>query len=93
MSAPVVRRLLASADTLCRVFGRPSEANSLGSLGRLVFRTVLQVNDYLQSVSAEAKSRRTTGADFPQTLSPCRHPAITGIKSRDKSRGLALLVP
>ena len=40
-----MRRLLASADTLCRVFGRPSEANSLGSLGRLVFRTVLQVND------------------------------------------------
>ena len=46
------------------VFGRPSEANGLGSLGRLVFRTVLQVNDYLQSVSAEAKSRRTTGADI-----------------------------
>jgi hypothetical protein len=46
------------------VFGRPSEANSLGSLGRLVFRTVLQVNDYLQSVSAEAKSRRTAGAEI-----------------------------
>jgi hypothetical protein len=46
------------------VFGRPSETNSLGSLGRLVFRTVLQVSDYLQSVSAEAKSRKTTGADI-----------------------------
>jgi hypothetical protein len=46
------------------VFGRPSEANGLGSLGRLVFRTVLQVSDYLQSVSAEAKSHRTTGADI-----------------------------
>jgi hypothetical protein len=46
------------------VFGRPSEANGLGSLGRLMFRTVLQVSDYLQSVSAEARSRRTTGADI-----------------------------
>jgi len=46
------------------VFGRPSEANGLGSLGRIVFRTVLQVNDYLQSVSAEAKSKRTAGADI-----------------------------
>jgi hypothetical protein len=46
------------------VFGRPSEANGLGSLGRLMFRTVLQVSDYLQSVSAEAKSRRTVGAEI-----------------------------
>ena len=46
------------------VFGRPSETNGLGSLGRLVFRTVLQVGDYLQSVSAEARSRRTSGADI-----------------------------
>ena len=37
---------------------------AVGSLGGLVCRTVLQVNDYLQSVSAEAKSRRTTGADI-----------------------------
>ena len=46
------------------VFGRSSEANGLGSLGRLMFRTVLQINDYLQSVSAEAKSRRTAGAEI-----------------------------
>ena len=46
------------------VFGRPSESNGLGSLGRLMFRTVLQVSDYLQSVSAEARSRRTAGADI-----------------------------
>jgi hypothetical protein len=45
------------------VFGRPSETNGLGSLGRLVFRTVLQVSDYLQSVTAEAKSRRLSGRD------------------------------
>jgi hypothetical protein len=46
------------------VFGRPSETNGLGSLGRLMFRTVLQVSDYLQSVSAEARSRRTAGAEI-----------------------------
>jgi hypothetical protein len=46
------------------VFGRPSEANGLGSLGRLMFRTVLQISDYLQSISAEAKSRRTAGAEI-----------------------------
>ena len=45
------------------VFGRTSETNSLGSLGRLVFRTVLQVSDYLQSVTAEVKSRRLSGQD------------------------------
>jgi hypothetical protein len=46
------------------VFGRPSESNGLGSLGRLVFRTALQVGDYLQSVSAETKSRRILGRDI-----------------------------
>ena len=45
------------------VFGRPSETNGLGSFGRLVFRTVLQVSDYLQSVTAEAKTRRLSGRD------------------------------
>ena len=45
------------------VFGRASETNGLGSLGRLVFRTVLQVSDYLQSVTAEARSRRLSGRD------------------------------
>jgi hypothetical protein len=29
-----------------------------------MFRTVLQVSDYLQSVSAEARSRRAAGADI-----------------------------
>jgi hypothetical protein len=52
------------------VFGRESEANSLGSLGRLVFRTVLQINDYLQSVSAEARGRKMVGADIVKPRSP-----------------------
>ena len=46
------------------VFGRPSETYGLGSLGRLVFRTVLQLNDYLQSVSAAVKSRKMSGAEI-----------------------------
>ena len=52
------------------VFGRASETNGLGSLGRLVFRTVLQLNDYLQSASAETKSRKTSGADILKRLAP-----------------------
>jgi len=50
------------------VFGRPSETNGLGSLGRLVFRTVLQVSDYLQSASAETKSRKKPGSDILKAL-------------------------
>jgi hypothetical protein len=46
------------------VFGRESEANGLGSLGRLVFRTAIKLNDYLQSVSAEATTRKTAGAEI-----------------------------
>jgi hypothetical protein len=46
------------------VFGRESEANGLGSLGRLVFRTVLQVSDYMQSVTSETKSRKMSGAEL-----------------------------
>lgn len=46
------------------VFGRPTESNGLGSLGRLMFRTALQVSGYLQSVSAETRSRRLSGRDI-----------------------------
>ena len=46
------------------VFGRESEANGLGSLGRLLFRTVLQVSDYMQSVTSETKSRKMSGAEL-----------------------------
>jgi hypothetical protein len=46
------------------VFGKESETNGLGSLGRLVFRTVLQVSDYMQSVSAETRSRKMSGSDL-----------------------------
>lgn len=46
------------------VFGRATESNGLGSLGRLIFRTALQVSDYLQSVSAETRSRKLSGRDI-----------------------------
>jgi hypothetical protein len=46
------------------VFGRPSETNSLGSLGRLIIRTALRVEDYLQSVSAETRSKKISGSDL-----------------------------
>jgi hypothetical protein len=46
------------------VFGRESETNALGSFGRLVFRTALKVSDYLQSVSADARSRKIAGAEI-----------------------------
>jgi len=46
------------------VFGRESESNSLGSLGRLVFRTMIKVSDYLQSVSAETNTKKMTGAEI-----------------------------
>jgi hypothetical protein len=46
------------------VFGRESEANGLGSLGRLFFRTALQIGDYLQSVSTETTSRKINGREL-----------------------------
>jgi hypothetical protein len=46
------------------VFGRESESNTLGSLGRAVFKTMIKVGDYLQSVSAETTTRNTAGADL-----------------------------
>jgi hypothetical protein len=49
------------------VFGRESETNSLGSFGRMLFRTAMKMNDYLQSVSAETKSRKIAGADIVKT--------------------------
>jgi len=52
------------------VFGTEAEANRLGSLAKLVFRTVLQVSDYLQSVSAETRGRRTAGAEIVRPTSP-----------------------
>jgi hypothetical protein len=42
------------------LFGRPNESNGLGSLGRMVFRKMIEISDYLQSVTAETKSKPRT---------------------------------
>src|SRR5262249_27012586 len=39
------------------VFGKDEGTLSLGQVGKFLFHTVLQISDYLQSVTAEAKSR------------------------------------
>lgn len=39
------------------LFGRPNESNGLGSLGRMVFRKMIEISDYLQSVTAETKTK------------------------------------
>ena len=33
-------------------------------MGKMLFRAVLQVNDYLQSVSSEVRTRDVTGKDL-----------------------------
>jgi hypothetical protein len=66
-------RVLATMGTIAErqadeysdaVFGRPGETNGLGSLGRIVMRRMLQISDYLQSVSAEARSSVVSGAQL-----------------------------
>lgn len=51
-------------DTGAAVFGRDDGSISLGTVGRLVFKSVLQMTDYLQSVSTEARSDRFRGRDM-----------------------------
>ncbi|HXW08047.1 MAG TPA: hypothetical protein VD833_22645 [Vicinamibacterales bacterium] len=51
-------------ETGAAVFGRHDGNISLGTMGRLVFTAVLQVTDYLQSVSTEARSDRFRGRDM-----------------------------
>ena len=72
-SARYYVRIMATAGTVAErdaddvgdvVFGRQSESTSLGSLGRMIFRTVIKVSDYLQSVSADTTSRRISGSDL-----------------------------
>ena len=43
-------------DTSAAVFGKDESTVSLGKVGKLIFNTVLQANDYLQSVSDETRS-------------------------------------
>jgi hypothetical protein len=50
-------------DTGAAVFGGGDGTVSLGSAARLVFSTVLQATDYLQSVSVETRSSPFRGTD------------------------------
>jgi hypothetical protein len=45
------------------VFGDDESAVSLAGVGKMLFHAVLQVNDYLQSISSELRSRDVTGRD------------------------------
>jgi hypothetical protein len=46
------------------VFGNEGETGSLSALGRLAVKTAMKVSDYLQSVTAEARSRKLAGAEI-----------------------------
>ena len=46
------------------VFGRDEGTVSLGKVGRFLFHTVLQVSDYLQSVSSETRTRSFQGREL-----------------------------
>ena len=45
------------------VFGDDDSAVSIAAMGKILFHAVLQVNDYLQSVSSEVRTRQMTGRD------------------------------
>jgi hypothetical protein len=56
VEAAIVRRY--------RERGYSEETNAIGALGRLPFSGVLQLTDYLQSVTAETTSGRVSGGDL-----------------------------
>jgi hypothetical protein len=58
-----------SSDAGDAVFGA-DEGVTLGSMGRVLFHAVLQVNDYLQSVAAEFRSRDLTGREMKAGVRP-----------------------
>jgi hypothetical protein len=65
-------RVLATLGTIAEkeserasnaVFGDDDSTVSIAGMGKMLFHAVLQVNDYLQSVSAEARTRNITGRE------------------------------
>jgi hypothetical protein len=65
-------RVLATLGTIAEkesdraskvVFGDDESSVSLAAMGKMLFHAVLQVNDYLQSVSSEIQTRDVTGRD------------------------------
>lgn len=53
-----------SAAASSVVFGDDDSSVSLAAMGKMLFHAVLQVNEYLQSVSSEARSREMTGREL-----------------------------
>jgi hypothetical protein len=58
-----------SSGTGDAVFGA-DEGVTLGAMGRVLFHAVLQVNDYLQSVSTEIRTRDVTGREVRAGVRP-----------------------
>jgi len=52
------------------VFGRDEGGVTIGAVGRLLFHTVLQVTDYLQSVSSDSRTRDMTGNEIRTGVRP-----------------------
>jgi hypothetical protein len=52
------------------VFGSDEGSVTLGTMARVLFHAVLQVNDYLQSVSADSKTRDMTGRELKAGVRP-----------------------
>jgi hypothetical protein len=66
-------RMIATVGTIAErdiddageaVFGQDESSVSVGAVGKMVLRAVLQAADYLQSVSAEARTRRFEGREL-----------------------------
>ena len=66
-------RVLATLGTIAEkegaaassvVFGDDDSSVSIAAMGKMLFRAVLQVNEYLQSVSSDTRSREMTGREL-----------------------------
>lgn len=66
-------RVLATLGTIAEkqaerasntVFGEDDSSVSIAAMGKMLFHAVVQVNDYLQSVSADVRTRGVTGRDI-----------------------------
>ena len=53
-----------SAKASSVVFGDDESSVSIAAMGKILFHAVLQVNEYLQSVSSETRSREMTGREL-----------------------------
>ena len=53
-----------SAAASSVVFGDDDSSVSIAAMGKMLFHAVLQVNEYLQSVSSETRSREMTGREL-----------------------------